>query len=440
MIKLSINNKSSFKTIESSIKNLNKKELNDFFESFLKKYNELNNKFQFNESINHNYIFNQLKEIKSAKALSFIPFGIKDIFNTEILPTSMGSELWQGFMTGNNARVVSDIVYNGGLIFSKTSTAEFAVHFISPDKTLNPHNPEHITGTSSSGSAVAVACGALPICLGTQTAGSIIRPASYCGVYGFKPSFGAIDRTGVLKTNDTFDTIGFLGSDIYGIKKTFSSLFQQGSDYPNSIKFINNFNNYKQSKLKTRIGLLGKNMKFLTEFKDYVNNDFSDFVDLEKNNLNFSYINNTNFLNDIHFIHETMYSKSLSYYFKQEIKSHDKVSDVMTEMIKRGEKISVNKYLEVAKLQPKISLKMDQIFAQYDFIMVPSTASYAPKIGLNEITDSCLIWTFLGYPVLNIPIFYDKKTKLPYGLQIIGKKFSDLSLLDFAESLEKKYK
>lgn len=437
MIKLIFDKKNSFKTTEELIKNLNQVELRKFYESFFKRYKELNKKFCFNESVNENYIFKQLNEINKKNMLSFMPFGIKDVFNTEVLPTSMGSELWQGFITGNNARVVSDIIYNGGLIFSKTTTAEFAVHFISPDKTLNPHNVNHITGTSSTGSAVAVASGALPICLGTQTAGSIIRPASYCGIYGFKPSFGAIDRTGVLKTNDTFDTIGFLGSDIYGIKKSFKSLYQKGSDYPNSIKFNDN---HKKNKLKVRIGLLGKKMNFLSNFKDYVNNDFSDFIDLEKNNLNFSYVNDLDFLNDIHFIHETMYSKSLSYYFKQEIKSHDKVSDVMRDMIKRGEKISVKKYLEVAKLQPKISIKMDKIFKQYDFIIVPSTASYAPKIGLNEITDSCLIWTFLGYPVLNIPIFYDEKTKLPYGLQIIGKKFSDLSLLDFAENLEKKYK
>ena len=305
MIKLIFDQKNSFKTTEELIKNLNQVELRKFYESFFKRYKELNKKFCFNESVNENYIFKQLNEINKKNMLSFMPFGIKDVFNTEVLPTSMGSELWQGFITGNNARVVSDIIYNGGLIFSKTTTAEFAVHFISPDKTLNPHNVNHITGTSSTGSAVAVASGALPICLGTQTAGSIIRPASYCGIYGFKPSFGAIDRTGVLKTNDTFDTIGFLGSDIYGIKKSFKSLYQKGSDYPNSIKFNDN---HKKNKLKVRIGLLGKKMNFLSNFKDYVNNDFSDFIDLEKNNLNFSYVNDIDFLNDIHFIHETMYS------------------------------------------------------------------------------------------------------------------------------------
>jgi Asp-tRNA(Asn)/Glu-tRNA(Gln) amidotransferase A subunit family amidase len=437
MIKLSNNKKDSFETIELSLKQLNQIQIKKFYESFIKRYNKLNKKFRFTESFNEDFIFDQLNKISKGKTLSFIPFGVKDIFNTKVLPTSMGSELWKGFKTGNDARVVSDILYNGGLVFSKTTTAEFAVHFISPNKTLNPHNINHITGTSSTGSAVAVACGALPICLGTQTAGSIIRPASYCGVYGFKPSFGAIDRTGVLKTNDTFDTIGLLSSDIYGIKKSFNSIYQKGSDYPNSLKIIDN---YKKSKTKPRIGLFGNNMNFLAKFKDYVNNDFSNFIDLEKNNLNFSIMNNLEFLNDIHFIHETMYSKSLSYYFKQEIKSHEKVSDIMTEMIKRGEKITIDKYLEVAKLQPDICSKMDKIFEKYDFILVPSTASYAPKIGSKEITDSCLIWTFLGYPVLNLPIFYDETTKLPYGLQIIGKKFSDLSLLDFAENLEKKYK
>ena len=139
--------------------------------------------------------------------LNGIPFGIKDIFNTQVMPTTMGSPIWAGFVAGNNARSVDSILRKGALSFGKTITAEFAVHAL--NATLNPYDVSKTPGTSSSGSAVAVALGIVPFALGTQTAGSIIRPASFCGVWGFKPSFGLIPRTGVLKTTDSLDTVGF---------------------------------------------------------------------------------------------------------------------------------------------------------------------------------------------------------------------------------------
>lgn len=446
MIKLISNQDSTFKNIESTLQQLSNSEQIEFFKEFIKNHIELNNNFSFNESINEEYIIKQVQKLqqieqsKGEKLLSLIPFGIKDIFNTEVLPTSMGSKLWEGFVTGNNARVVSDIIYNGGIIFSKTTTAEFAIHFITPKKTLNPHNINHITGTSSSGSAVAVSCGALPISLGSQTAGSIIRPASFCGVYGFKPSFGAIDRTGVLKTNDTFDTIGLLSADIYGIKQTFTSIFQKGPDYPNSVKIINGLKTFKSKSRKIEVGLLPQSVNLFDKFETYVNDDFTNFLDLEKENINFSYLHDIKFLDSIHSIHEKMYAKSVAYYFKQEMENHHKVSEEMVRMINRGKAVSLADYNECRSIQPQLIKQMDIIFENHDFIMVPSTASGAPKIGEKEIKDTCLIWTFFGYPVLSIPLFYNQKLNLPFGLQIIGKKFSDLSLLDFAESLEQKYK
>ena len=133
------------------------------------------------------------------------PFGVKDVFNTAELPTCMGSPIWEGFTPGNDARVVAHLRWAGGVMFGKTVTAEFAVHH--PGPTVNPHNPDYSPGTSSSGSAAAVASMMVPLALGTQTAGSTIRPASYCGVYGFKPSFGVVPRTGILKTLDTLDHV-----------------------------------------------------------------------------------------------------------------------------------------------------------------------------------------------------------------------------------------
>ena len=117
----------------------------------------------------------------------------------------MGSVIWKNFFPGNNARVVDKLINEGCLSIGKTVTAEFAVHEL--NKTLNPYDVTKTPGTSSSGSAVVVSTGMVPFALGTQTAGSIIRPASFCGVWGMKPSYGLIPRTGVLKTSDTLDLV-----------------------------------------------------------------------------------------------------------------------------------------------------------------------------------------------------------------------------------------
>lgn len=430
----------SYKELACKIEKFaNENEFVEFYQQFLDRYKALDAKFSFTESIDEDYIFNQVKHQyqNSASSLRCMPFGIKDIFNTKVLPTSMGSDIWKGFKAGNNARVVDEIYEQGGIIFSKTTTAEFAVHFISPQKTLNPYNVDHITGTSSSGSAVSVACGALPIAIGTQTAGSIIRPASFCGVYGFKPSFGAIDRTGVLKTNDTLDTIGFLGSDIYGIKKTFKNIFLKGKDYPFSINYFKMFESYKKKDKKDLIiGFLGDDVKVLHGFEDYVKNDFSKVIEGLSREFKVVKTENCGMLNEIHGLHEEIYSKSLSYYFTTEMQHYDQVSEVMRDMIAKGEKVSTQAYISAVEKQPVLRNQFNRIFENYDFIIVPSTASYAPELTSTETDDTCLIWTFLGYPTLSIPLFIDKEKNLPYGLQIIAKKFDDFSLLDFGEIVE----
>ena len=129
----------------------------------------------------------------------------------------MGSTLWQNFTPGNNARVIDKLIHNGSVVIGKTVTAEFAVHEL--NKTKNPFDKNRTPGTSSSGSAVAVATGMVPFALGTQTAASIIRPASFCGVWGFKPSFGLVPRTGILKTTDSLDTVGFLTTNLYKLSR-----------------------------------------------------------------------------------------------------------------------------------------------------------------------------------------------------------------------------
>jgi Asp-tRNA(Asn)/Glu-tRNA(Gln) amidotransferase A subunit family amidase len=154
-----------------------------------------------------------------------IPVGVKDIFRVDGFPTQCGSLLPAELFTGRESSAVTTLKTNGALILGKTVTTEFA--YFEPGPTCNPHNPSHTPGGSSSGSAAAVACGFVPLSLGTQTIGSISRPASFCGVYGYKPGYQRISADGVIPFSGSADTVGFFSQDLSGIEVVASVLCDQ---------------------------------------------------------------------------------------------------------------------------------------------------------------------------------------------------------------------
>jgi len=241
----------------------------------------------FNKEFLKSYIFNQIINIDTKKNynLKFLPIGIKDNINTKFLSTNYGLRSKKKFMAGNNANIVDKIINNGGLIFSKTNCAEYAVHHISEKLNINPNDDKFIAGTSSTGSAIAVSCGALPVAIGTQTAGSIIRPSSFCGVYGFKPTFGSIDRTGILKNNDLFDTVGIIAAEIEFIELVFKNIFNNSKDFPWSKKYKFNFDNFKNKK-NLKIGYFDSTFNIYKNSTIEVKN-FYKFIlnNLEKSNI-----------------------------------------------------------------------------------------------------------------------------------------------------------
>lgn len=141
-----------------------------------------------------------------------VPLGVKDVFRTDGLPTRGGSAVPADELTGPEATAVTRLRAAGAVVAGKTVTTEFA--YFAPGPTRNPHHPEHTPGGSSSGSAAAVAAGLVPLALGTQTVGSVIRPAAYCGCIGFKPSYGRIPCDGVIANAPTFDTVGLFAADL----------------------------------------------------------------------------------------------------------------------------------------------------------------------------------------------------------------------------------
>jgi Asp-tRNA(Asn)/Glu-tRNA(Gln) amidotransferase A subunit family amidase len=165
------------------------------------------------------------------RKLSGLLIGIKDIFASKEFPTTMGTEnVWPTSSLKFDARVIDKLKFEGAIVVGKTSTSELAVH--ASNSTRNPRYEGRVAGTSSTGSAAAVAAGHVPITLATQTAGSIARPSSYCGVIGFKPSFGTLPRTGILKTTDEFDSVGLIGHRVADIEATFDAIRISGPDHP----------------------------------------------------------------------------------------------------------------------------------------------------------------------------------------------------------------
>lgn len=372
--------------------------------------------------------------INTERLLEGIPVGVKDIYNTAEFPTQMGSHLWKDFTPGNDARAVYHLKRQGANVIGKTVTAEFAVHAL--NETLNPYDVTKTPGTSSSGSAVAVTLGMVPFATGTQTAGSIVRPASFCGVYGCKPSFGFIPRTGMLKTTDSLDTIGFFVLHQEDLKRGFDALRVKGKNYPISHAAITDISRqHKQDGEPWRVAFARthtwKNApayaqealeKFISKLSAQKNIEIVD-LPLPKS------------IEEAHDVHATIYNKSLSYYFEGEHKQSNFVSPIMNEIISSGLKISSDDFKSAVVKQNKIICDMDGYFKECDVVISLSTAGEAPLRDVIEAPDPALMWTLSHLPVVSVPQF-KSPNGLPYGMQVVARKYNDYLLFEFLDYLQ----
>uniref|UniRef100_UPI00404751FB amidase n=2 Tax=Polynucleobacter sp. TaxID=2029855 RepID=UPI00404751FB len=372
--------------------------------------------------------------MKNPRFLEGVPYGAKDIFNTKEFPTQMGSDLWSNFNPGNDARVVEYLNWAGANLVGKTNTAEFAVHHL--NETINPHNESLTPGTSSSGSAASVAAGMIPFALATQTAGSITRPASFCGVWGFKPSFGLVPRTGVLKTTDSLDTVGFIAAHGSSLRQILDSIRVYGPNYPFVHKNIDKAVDIKKGRYK--IGFVKTHVWM--NAKPYAREAIEKFlvkISMEKN-FDVEEVLWPSELNMSHDIHEIIYSKSLSYYFEREGRSAGKISDVMKQMIEAGNQISMSFFQGALNEQSKIIKITSDIFKEYDAIISIGTGSSAPPRGEIEVKDPSLIWTLAHLPTVSVPLFRSPEG-MPFSIQFTGKKWGDYSILEVLETLIQQY-
>ena len=377
----------------------------------------------------------RLRTGEGVGVLAGIPIGVKDIFNTRDLPTQMGSPIWKDFQPGNDARVVHSCRMAGGVVLGKTVTAEFAVH--TPGPTKNPHNPEYMPGTSSSGSAAAVAAYMTPLALGTQTAGSTIRPASYCGIYGFKPSFGLIPRTGMLKTTDSLDTVGFFARNVDDLSLMFEAIRVHGPDYPISNAAFSDPARRTKGDRPWRVAVVrGPKwdcaekyaQKSLLRYADQLSQLDDIVVDYRDLPPSFS---------EAHEVHSIIYDRTLAYYFKEEFKERTLISGIMYEIIERGNGISLDQYKNALDRQNQLARELDYLLCDHCDVVLGLSTGGEPLRGLDSVDrpDACLVWTLCGVPAISLPVFAGPHG-LPFGAQVVSRRFNDYLLLEFVRFLE----
>jgi len=373
----------------------------------------------------------ELDERRSSGAdigpLHGLPVGVKDIFDTRDMPTECGTSLMSARQPNRDAGTVTALREAGAVIMGKTVTTELAMY--SPGKTTNPHNPAHTPGGSSSGSAAAVAANMVPLAVGSQTNGSVIRPASFCGVYGFKPSFGAISRSGVLALSRPLDTVGVFGRTVEDLALAAEPLFGFDERDPDSSRRA------RQHLVETAAGEppLPPMFAFVKtpvwgEAEDDTRQGFAELVDALGDRCD--EVELPALFDDAVRWHRTVMcadlAKNLGRLYDD---GRDTLSDVLRGMIEEGQSCLAVDYNRAVDMVDILNAGLEQIFDRYDAILTPAACGEAPA-GL-ESTGSpifCSLWTFVGLPAVSLPLLQGS-TSLPIGVQMIGARNGDSRLL-----------
>ena len=365
-----------------------------------------------------------------------IPVALKDIIGTYDMPTQCGTVLRKAVKRTQNAEIVDLLKSAGAIIMGKTTTTELA--YYSPSKTTNPHDYSRTPGGSSSGSAAAVASHMTPLSIGSQTNGSVIRPAAYCGVVGYKPSFGLISRNGVLKTSYNLDQIGVFGKTVEDVALLAKVLIKKDSYDPSTIHYS----------AENMLEVCKKGPLFEPKFIFYKTDSwkkidkksrdaFEFFIKTFKQNIEIydtpSYFKDIKKYHQI--IHETDMANNFQNYYK---KSKNKLSKEMQSAISRGFKHSAKDYAEAIDFMKRSYESYSEVFEDFHGVLSPSSTGVADK-GLKSTgsPEFCTVWSYMGVPAISLPLLQGENN-LPLGLQLIGEKYDDLRFLSIARWLEQK--
>ena len=378
---------------------------------------------------------------KSGKPIGLLhglPVAVKDIVGTLDMPTECGTVFRKKMSSSQDAEVVNLLKTAGAIIMGKTETAELA--YIHPAKTRNPHDYTRTPGGSSSGSAAAIAAHMTHLSIGSQTGGSIIRPASYCGVVGYKPSYGLISRSGVLKTSEKLDTIGVFGKTVEDVALLAKTLIKKDLYDPATIHFA----------ADDMLEVCKKGPIFEPKFIFYKTDKWKNidkesqkaFEFLIKNfKKNIEVFDTPSYFKDIpgyhQIIHETDLANNFQVYYK---KDKNKLSKEMRDAIGRGMKYSAKEYTDAIDFMKQSYESYKEVFEDYHGVITPSSNGVADK-GLTSTgsADFQKIWTYLGLPTISLPLLTGENN-LPLGVQLVGNKLDDLRFLGTANWLQKNCK
>ena len=363
-----------------------------------------------------------------------IPVGLKDIIDTAKMPTQRGSVIFEGRQTDNVARLVELLREAGAVIMGKTVTTEFA--FVHANETRNPHNPDHTPGGSSSGSAAAVAALHVPLSIGTQTNGSVIRPASFCGVFGFKPTRGVISRDGILQTSVSLDQVGCFGRSLADVALLTDAI--GGYDQRDAVSFARPRPNMSAG-AAADAPVTPALAWFDLPFNDRLSGDALDGIDavIEILGPSVERMAAADTLSDLVAVQATIHEYEIAQHQAEVFETHwDQISDTLRPVITRARTITKAQYDDALAVKTSAEGFFKAFFMDYDAIIAPSAAGEPPMFG-NGTGDPifCTLWTLAGLPCISLPMLVGE-TGLPIGVQLIGPAEKDDRLLRTARWLQ----
>ena len=368
----------------------------------------------------------QRAEGRPCGPLHGVPVGIKDIIDTTDMPTEDGTPLHAGRMPAADATVVAMLRAAGAVILGKTVTTELATY--SPGKTRNPHDPERTPGGSSSGSAAAVAAGMVPFAIGTQTNGSVIRPAAFCGVYGFKPTHGWVPRQGILKLSRSLDTVGLFARSLEDIALVAEQVVGFDAADPDSrprarAPFV--ATQAQEPPLPPKLALVRTHLwdgadaalrEGFGELRDALGGDCDEYVLPES-------------LREAWDWHRTIMECEMAANLEPEWdRGRDGLSAPLRAQLERGRSITALDYQRALHRIAQVNEGFEELFSRYDAIITPSAPGTAPPLASTGDPAFCTPWSLCGMPACNLPLMAGADG-LPLGVQIVGRRDSDARLL-----------
>jgi Asp-tRNA(Asn)/Glu-tRNA(Gln) amidotransferase A subunit family amidase len=350
-----------------------------------------------------------------------VPFGVKDIIDTADMPTAYGSPIHKGHRPGRDAGCVAITRAAGAVLLGKTVSTEFGHRY--PGKTRNPFNPAHTPGGSSSGSAAAVGDKMIPLAYGTQTTGSVIRPAAFCGTVGYKPTYGDFNNNGVMPNSPTIDTLGVMVRSVEDLALVRSVLLEEplAALKPPAIGDLK-IGFYRSPFWDRAEGYTQKHVEHAARKLSKMG---ATVTDLELPGINAEFENLFRVLSGFEF------SRTVSW---ERFNRLDALSaDLREGRMKDGMQTAYEDYRKSTRRLERLRLETDDVLDGYDVLITPSAPGEPPE-GLkttgNAIFNS--VWTALGTPAVTLPLF-EGPTGLPVGLQLVAGRFKDRRLFDIAE-------